>query len=724
MGATPHKAVTNRFPQEGGNRTSEAPGVVFNPITGGGGLETRLPNDSLKASLSPPVGGHLRSFRRDWQTNKCSSNVLNIITNGYVLPFLSKPNLVRFPLILSEYKAHQKDQAQATCIQSLLSKNATERVEKVKSLRFYSRLFLVSKPHQRWRPVIDLSRLNTFLHVERFKMETPESIRTSLIPGEWVSSIPIGHLPAHPHPSKLKEIPKVLLQVTGVPVHLPPIRTSHSPPGLYNDCRGSETNGPLQRTQTSPIPGRLANQVPVSGGSPSEHSGGGRPNPVLWLDNKSGKIRTETSGVFVRGLRIPSRFSPCKTHSREMAQTSGLDPKTQVKTCFDCKMFDVANWVACLNGENGPLGTLLHETLSVSSQGALEISSVAGQPPSLDRSHCSPPRLVAKSRKRDERCRPSSQRPQYPTLYRRHKQRLGRSLRSKFYRSDREKRLHINVLELKAVSLALRNFKDQCQNQTVLVATYNSTVVAYINKEGGTHSAEMCALLWKIMTWCHHYHITLKARHIPGCLNVMADLLSRSNQVQSTEWPLHLQVFKQICQKWFTPHVDLFATHLNHKLPLYVSPVPDPKAWDIDALNINWTSLTTYAYPPTALLHKVIQKIKQCHCLIIVIAPGWPGMPSFWDLVQLLTEIPLQLPVSTTLLKQSHKYVFHNNPQQLNLHAWCLRADNSKNEASLWRRQRELLLLSGHQQGPSTSQSGPYLKNGAEKIRWISPLHL
>ena len=67
--------------------------------------------------------------------------------------------------------------------------------------------------------------------------------------------------------------------------------------------------------------------------------------------------------------------------------------------------------------------------------------------------------------------------------------------------SDREKRLHINFLELKAVSLALRSLKDQCQNQTVLVATDNSTVVAYINKQGGTHSAEMCALLWKIMTF-------------------------------------------------------------------------------------------------------------------------------------------------------------------------------------------------------------------------------
>ena len=54
--------------------------------------------------------------------------------------------------------------------------------------------------------------------------------------------------------------------------------------------------------------------------------------------------------------------------------------------------------------------------------------------------------------------------------------------------SDQEKRLHINILELKAVSLALRNFKDLCQDQTVLVATDNSTVVAYINKQGGTHS--------------------------------------------------------------------------------------------------------------------------------------------------------------------------------------------------------------------------------------------
>ena len=88
-------------------------------------------------------------------------------------------------------------------------------------------------------------------------------------------------------------------------------------------------------------------------------------------------------------------------------------------------------------------------------------------------------------------------------------------------------------------------------------------------------------------------------------------------------------------------------------------------------------------------------------------SPRLTRMPWFGDLVQLSTEIPLQLPVSRTLLKQSHNYVFHSNPQHLNLHAWCLGVDSSKNKASLWRWQRELLPLRDRQQGPSTSQSGP-----------------
>ena len=72
-----------------------------------------------------------------------------------------------------------------------------------------------------------------------------------------------------------------------------------------------------------------------------------------------------------------------------MAQTSGFDPMLKVKTSFDCKMFDVANWVAHLNGEDGPGGTLHMRPFQFHLKGALEISSVIGQPPSLVRDHFS-----------------------------------------------------------------------------------------------------------------------------------------------------------------------------------------------------------------------------------------------------------------------------------------------------------------------------------------------
>ena len=85
-------------------------------------------------------------------------------------------------------------------------KECNRMVENVKSLGFYSHVFLVPKPQQRWRPVMDLSRLNAFLLVERFKMETPESIRASLIPGEWVALIDLSdaylHIPIRPNSRK------------------------------------------------------------------------------------------------------------------------------------------------------------------------------------------------------------------------------------------------------------------------------------------------------------------------------------------------------------------------------------------------------------------------------------------------------------------------------------------------------------------------------------------
>ena len=67
--------------------------------------------------------------------------------------------------------------------------------------------------------------------------------------------------------------------------------------------------------------------------------------------------------------------------------------------------------------------------------------------------------------------------------------------------SEPESRLHINFLELKSVLLALKSFEQHCKGQIVLIATDNTTVVSYINKEDGMRSGSLCALLWRLLSW-------------------------------------------------------------------------------------------------------------------------------------------------------------------------------------------------------------------------------
>ena len=100
---------------------------------------------------------------------------------------------------------------------------------------------------------------------------------------------PVGRLPSYPHPPKLKEVPTVLPQLSGVPVHLPPFRPNHVPTSLYYDCKRGEADGPHKGSQTSPISGRLTDWGPIPGGGTSEHSDCDRPDTVLRVDNQSNR---------------------------------------------------------------------------------------------------------------------------------------------------------------------------------------------------------------------------------------------------------------------------------------------------------------------------------------------------------------------------------------------------------------------------------------------------
>ena len=160
-----------------------------------------LVTNAQHAVIDPPVGARLNQCWEKWDALGSSPKVVTTLREGYTLPFRYRPHLTRSPTVISNYHNPTKQSFLVEALYQLINKNAVEPVENQNSLGFYNRLFLVPKPNNRWRPILDLSTWNTFLNTESFKMETPETIRTSLQAGEWVTSIDFKdayfHIPIH-----------------------------------------------------------------------------------------------------------------------------------------------------------------------------------------------------------------------------------------------------------------------------------------------------------------------------------------------------------------------------------------------------------------------------------------------------------------------------------------------------------------------------------------------
>ena len=126
--------------------------------------------------------------------------------------------------------------------------------------------------------------------------------------------------------------------------------------------------------------------------------------------------------------------------------------------------------------------------------------------------------------------------------------------------TENQSQLHINMLKMMAIRLALKQAKTFIHHSCIMISTDNTMVVSYINKQGGTHSSDLCIEVWKILNWCLEQDIVIRVRNIPGKFNVLADRLSRLDKPIKTEWALDQTVANSVFQMLNFPNVDLFAT--------------------------------------------------------------------------------------------------------------------------------------------------------------------
>ena len=193
----------------------------------------------------------------------------------------------------------------------------------------------------------------------------------------------------------------------------------------------------------------------------------------------------------------------------------------------------------------------------------------------------------------------------------------------------------------------------------------NSTALAYLRKQGGTHSSSLNEVAQVLLRLCEAQSVRLLPQFIPGHLNVLADSLSRHSQVLGSEWTLCPQAFAEILRRW-PATIDLFATAMTHRLPMY-----DPMSAGTDAMLQSWDGLQAYAFPPFGLLPRVLAKVRASRNLeLTLVAPFWPQHLWFPDLLELLLEVPLFLPKRRDLLRQPHFHRFHLQLSVLQLTAF------------------------------------------------------
>ena len=631
-----------------------------------------LPQAVLRPDL--PVGGRLLHFSEAWTHITSDPWVLNIVREGYVIPFLRNPPLSSTPIDLSSNHPLIPE-----ALTKLLEKGAVERVSNPDSPGFYSRLFLVPKKNGAWRPIIDLSTLNSFIDVQSFKMETTSSIRASIQPGDWAVSLDLTdayfHVPIHPKSRKylrfcagnevfqfrvlpfgISTAPRVFtkLMVT-VAAHL---RLKGSILLQYFD------DWLLHQADRERLLKDLAS-------SWSEIASLG----LLLNDEKSDLVPAQDF-TFV-GMNFLTSCNRVRVPPPRVEALITLVRHVQAQTQIQARSFlsligvlnAAAEYVQLGRLHLRPIQIYLH---SLWKPGRDSLAAWVPILPSLQP-------LLQWWLDEDQFRTGVPLVPPTPSLFLitdaslsgwgAHLEPLGLMTSGSW--SPMESQLHINNLELRAVRLAITHFRDQIRNCCVLVSTDNTTVVSYILKQGGTHSTSLFRESLLLFEDCQALDVTVLAKHLPGRLNVLADGLSRRQQILPSEWTLQQEVANQIFWELGQPMVDLFATRHNHRLPLYVSPVLDPAAWAVDALSLDWNLLVAYAFPPFILIPQVLRKIRNAECHVLLVAPLWPQRSWFSDLLYLLWDYPRALPRRTDLLFQRNQ-VLHSTPDMFQLHVWPL----------------------------------------------------
>ena len=224
---------------------------------------------------------------------------------------------------------------------------------------------------------------------------------------------------------------------------------------------------------------------------------------------------------------------------------------------------------------------------------------------------------------------------------------LRHSISSRF--SEKQANLSINTKELLAIYYTLSAFAKYLNGLNVLHFCDNSVACFCLFNKGSSDPLRD-SITRKIFALAKANNFTVQSCWLSTTQNSWADRLSRLVQNPRTEFTIPDDILKPAIRylvAW-TPEIDLFASFLNHKFPLYCSWKNDPFAVRCNAFLLNWSHYRCFIHSPYNLVDRALkqvqdQKVQRC----LILAPLFHTAHWLPKLMEMCHQPPLLLPPDT-----------------------------------------------------------------------------
>ena len=208
--------------------------------------------------------------------------------------------------------------------------------------------------------------------------------------------------------------------------------------------------------------------------------------------------------------------------------------------------------------------------------------------------------------------------------------------------SKEESLLHINMLEMKPALFAIQIYAKEFFNCTVHLNVDNTSTLFWINELTASNE-NIFKMVKTFRDICIQKNIWVKASYIESKHKKVADKESRKVH-DNLEWTLKQHVFEKVIKLFGKVTIDLFASHVNHKVERYYSYTVDTDSCGVDSFTKNWAKEIIYAFPPFAIISRMLKKIEKDEATGVTIVPHFTTQPWFSRLLRILIEDPLLLP--------------------------------------------------------------------------------